>query len=79
MHTFKNDFRKENPALHLLYTRTACKHLTVIDRMMQTLADFSNINMLGPLEALGNSRATLVRENAAYIRNIRGIAVPICT
>ena len=63
---FSQDWRKTNPGLHLLYVKTAVKHLVAIDDMLLKLNDFSNGNMMGAIEALDNERAKLVKTNAAY-------------
>ena len=63
---FEEDQRKTNPGLHLIYTKWACRHLTILDRMIQELNDCANINMDDPCLALANARAHLVNTNAAY-------------
>lgn len=63
---YKFDFRKEKPALHLLYVKWACKHLTIIDECMQRLSDQSNLNLTDMLAAMEQERAKLILENAAY-------------
>jgi hypothetical protein len=63
---FKADWRKENPSLHLLYVKTAIRHLIILDQMIQRLSDESNLNLLDATVALGREREILVRENAAF-------------
>jgi len=64
--SFTQDFRKENPGLHLLYVKTAVKHLHLIGQMMRQASDCSNMNMLGVYDALLKEREILVTTNAAY-------------
>jgi len=63
---FKQDWRKTNPALHLLYTKWAVGNLVVIDRALKKLVDTHNISMFGAIFALNKERAKLVAEDAAY-------------
>ena len=43
---FKEDYRKSNAALHLLYTKSAVKHLRLLDRILLDLNNMANLNML---------------------------------
>jgi uncharacterized 2Fe-2S/4Fe-4S cluster protein (DUF4445 family) len=63
---FEHDVREENPGLHLLYVKTAVKHLTLIDRMLQVVEDQANLNMLDLLTAMAAERQKLLDTNAAY-------------
>jgi hypothetical protein len=63
---FKQDWRKTNSALHLLYTKWAVGNLVVIDRALKKLVDTHNISMFGAIFALKKERAKLVAEDAAY-------------
>jgi hypothetical protein len=63
---FKDDQRKKNPGLHLLYVEWAIAHLKALDDCISKLEAFSNLNMLDSIVALGKERAKLVRDNAAY-------------
>ena len=63
---FKEDHRKTNPGLHLLYVKTAVVHLTVIDECLKKLEYQSNLNMLDSIQALYKERGKLVKNNAAY-------------
>lgn len=63
---FANDYRKTNAGLHMLYTKCAVKHLVEIDKAIKSFCNFSNINMLGPIEALVSERRKLTTDNAAY-------------
>lgn len=63
---FKQDVFNENPGLHLFYVKQAVIHITAINNMIQRLADFGNINMLGAKEALNKHLDKLVGENRAY-------------
>ncbi len=63
---FKEDLRKQNPALHLLYVKWAVKHLVLLEECTEKLFGVSNLNMLRPAVALQRERAKLIRENAAY-------------
>lgn len=64
---FATDFREKKPALHLLYVKWACKHLTVIDDCIQRLSDLSNLNLTDMIAAMQEQRDKLVAENAAYV------------
>jgi hypothetical protein len=64
--TYPEDWRKEKPGLHMLYTKTAVKHLTEMDRAIKAFDGFSNLNMLGVTMALIKERERLVNNNAAY-------------
>ena len=61
-----NDISKENPKLHMLYTKWACEHLTLINKMIRRLGDCDNINMLGPQEALMKEKRKLIKNDKAY-------------
>lgn len=63
---FVDDRRKDNPALHLLYVKTACGHLALIDQILKDLDSTSNINMTNMLMAVMDQRKKLIMENAAY-------------
>lgn len=60
------DWRKENPALHLFYVKCAVTHLVALDQCIERLGSFSNFNLMDAEEALYNAREKLVIENAAY-------------
>lgn len=64
--TFKQDFRKENPGLHLLHTKWAVVHLRAIRECLEKLSSFSNTNLWDSMAALEKERVKLIRENAAY-------------
>lgn len=63
---FEDDHRKENPGLHMLYVKWACKHLVIIDGCIERMNSESNANMDGPVSALRKERAKLIKCNAAY-------------
>lgn len=63
---FKQDFRKENPGLHLLYVKWGVTHLQAIRECLEKLASFSNGNLLDAMNALDREQVKLIRENAAY-------------
>ena len=63
---FKVDHREENAGLHLLYVKTAVKHLKYIDEVLGKLDDFANMNILDLSCAIQKERTKLVKENAAY-------------
>ena len=63
---FKEDWRKENPKLHLLYVKLGVKHLSIIDNCYKQLSSTCNVNMAGPLIALQKERNKLLKYNAAY-------------
>jgi hypothetical protein len=63
---FKRDERKTNPSLHLLYVEWALQHLTMIERCLDDLNSFSNLNMMDVAFALVKARDKLIKENAAY-------------
>lgn len=60
------DWRKENPALHLLYVKWAVKHLAIINRQIQELCDLSNGTVLDMIVAMQEQRDKLINENAAF-------------
>lgn len=64
--TFPQDHRKSNPGLHMLYTKWAIPHLVEIDKAIRRFDGFSNLNMMGVMDALFTERKKLVEENAAY-------------
>lgn len=63
---FPEDHRQSNPGLHMLYTKWAIPHLVELDKAITTFGNFSNLNMLGVVQALFAERKKLVTENAAY-------------
>ena len=63
---FKEDLRKTNPSLHMLYTVWALKHLRAIQEFKITLAGFGNLNTLNMRIAVNKQYAKLIEENAAY-------------
>ncbi len=63
---FKQDWRQDKPALHMLYVKWAVKHLREIDRSIKRFCAFSNNNMFAFAEVLQNERDKIVAENAAY-------------
>lgn len=63
---FESDFRVKNPALHMLYTKTAVKHLIAIDETIKMFCEMANGNLLGVIDSLQIERMTLVNVNAAY-------------
>lgn len=63
---FTEDWRKDNPGLHMLYVKSALEHLTAIDLAIARFDSFSNLNMMDPIAALGGARSKLVNTNAAY-------------
>lgn len=62
---YLEDHRRDNPGLHLLYVKTAVRHLTMIDRMLSEVWAQGNLNDLG--SAMQRERAELLRTNPAYI------------
>lgn len=60
------DWRTKNPALHMLYVKTATQHLTSIDKTIRRFSRYSNLNMLDVICALENERKKLIEENTAY-------------
>jgi len=65
-HVFKEDWRKTNPSLHILYMTWAVEHLRAVDEALTKFHDFANLNMHGPIASLEEARNTLTNENAAY-------------
>lgn len=65
-HSFKEDWRKEKPSLHMLYVGWAVEHLRAIDEALMKFYEFSNLNMHGAIIGLQNARDELTNENAAY-------------
>jgi hypothetical protein len=63
---FKEDWQQKNPGLHLLYLKWAVKHLRAVDKIMKTLSDFSNGNLMSMQGAVYLERKKLVDTNAAY-------------
>lgn len=63
---FKEDWRKENPALHLLYTKDAICILIVARQSMKRLGDFSNLHALDLAYALSDAHDRLIRDYAHY-------------
>ena len=63
---FEQDWRKENPELHMFYVKSAVQHLRTIDKCVKTLSKYSNLNLWDSQIALDKQRAKLVRTNAAY-------------
>lgn len=58
--------RETNPGLHLLYVKTACKHLAMIDSMIKRVSACSNLNMDNLMFAIIDEREKLVTDDAAY-------------
>lgn len=65
-HGFWEDWRKTNPGLHLLYVKTAVRHLRLIDNQLSELHMESNLNLTDMIEAMQHQRMVLVFSNAAY-------------
>lgn len=63
---FQDDWRKKNPGLHMLYTKTAVRHLRLIDEQLTNLHNESNLNLGEMIEAIQHQRMVLVFSNAAY-------------
>lgn len=63
---FKSDFRKTNPALHLLYVKWAVASLVTIDRAINKLEKLGVLSMNGAICALIKERNRLVEEDAAH-------------
>lgn len=61
-----HDFSEENPGLHLLYVKWACKHLAMIDKMIAKLHNQSNTNLHDFITALQEVRAAKVHTCRAY-------------
>lgn len=61
------DFRSENPGLHMLCTKTAVLHLTQIDKALKEFENCSSLNMNDVWLALWYERVKLLRTNAAYM------------
>jgi len=64
--SFKEDQRKENPGLHLLYTKRAITHLAQIEEIQKKLSSFSNTNMIDISLSVERERQKLIKNNAAY-------------
>lgn len=62
----KSDFSASNPGLHSLYVNWAMEHLEVINRFMEELDGFSNLNLLDLQSTLRQKRGDLLLHNAAY-------------
>ena len=63
---FEDDHRVDNPGLHMLYTKWACRHILIIDDSIKRLIAGSGGGVDGPVEALRKERAKLIANNAAY-------------
>ena len=63
---FIQDFRKTNPALHLLYVKWAVRHLAMVRKMIGMLMDESNLNTYDFARALVTQCETHIAEQAAY-------------
>lgn len=63
---FKSDFRKTNPALHLLYVKWAVANLVAIDRAIKKLEKLACFSLYGSIAALFKERDRLVKEDAAH-------------
>lgn len=63
---FSSDHRRDNPNLHMLYVKTAVRHLTMVDRMVKELYEESNWNATLFAEALSEKRDHMVESDAAY-------------
>ncbi len=63
---FEQDWRKTNPALHLHYTKTAVKHLRIVDKCIDKMFNEPNLNMLDFACVLLEERAKKVKSDAAY-------------
>ena len=63
---FQSDFRKTNPALHLLYVKWGVANLVAIDRSIKRLEKNANLTLNGAICALIDERNKLVKEVAAY-------------
>lgn len=63
---FPSDCSRANPALHMLYVKTAVKHLSMVDEMIRKIGGCSNLNSDEFAYALQAVRAKKVQENTAY-------------
>lgn len=66
MTQFKEDHRETNPSLHMLYTKWAVRHLTLIDQILEAIASEANGNLLPLYASVEKQRKRLVTRNAAY-------------
>lgn len=63
---YPDDWRKDKPALHMLYTKSAVKHLVEMEKAIRTFDGFGSLNMRDVTMALIKERDRLVNNNAAY-------------
>lgn len=64
---YEADHRCSNPGLHMLYVKSAVKHLAILDRMIAELYGQSNLNLTDAICGLQEAREKLLRTNPAYI------------
>jgi len=62
----KSDFSQSNPKLHELYVGWAMDHLVVINRFIEELDGFSNLNLLDTLAGVHREREKLIMNDTAY-------------
>lgn len=63
---FTSDYRKTNPSLHMLYVKTACRHLAMLDQTIQRFVMEANLNLHDSMGALIEERQKLVQTSAAH-------------
>lgn len=63
---FTSNLRNDNPTLHLLYVQWAVAHLRELQRCLERLDRFGNINLHGAIAAIQREYKDLVLTNAAY-------------
>ena len=63
---FKSDFRKTNPALHLLYVKWAVANLVAIDHATKKLEKQCHCSLFEAIGALVKEKSRLVKEDAAH-------------
>jgi len=66
MKAFKTDLRKDNPALHLLYTKWAVVYLSEAHKTIDKFASFSNLMADEFAETLRDKIKKLVTRDAAF-------------
>jgi len=64
--SYEFDQRKNNPGLHMLYTKTAIIHLVAIRKMLKKLYSFANTNMTDMIIAIHEQEEKLIETSAAY-------------
>lgn len=63
---FQSDFRKTNPALHLLYVKWAVANLVTLDRAIKQIEKRGHNSLNEACRALIKERNKLVKEDAAH-------------